>query len=70
MDRQRIRSESIRSIGYDPETHTLEIEFNNSGLYKYFDVPDTVYASLMHSRSKGAYVNDYVRDRFDYKKLR
>jgi hypothetical protein len=70
MERQRVRSESIRSVGYDPEKHTLEIEFTNSGLYKYFDVPDTVYTSLMRARSKGAYVNDYVRDRFDYKKLR
>jgi hypothetical protein len=70
MERQSVNSESIRSVGYDPEKHTLEIEFNNSSLYKYFDVPDSIYIALMRARSKGAYVNDCVRDRFDCKKIR
>jgi hypothetical protein len=70
MHRLTINSDSIRSVGYDPETQVLEVEFNNSGLYKYFDVPDDVYTSLMRANSKGAYMNDCIKDRFDYKKLR
>ena len=70
MERQPVKSESIRSIGYDPDTHTLEIEFNNSGLYRYFDVPESVYTELMRTPSKGTYMNDHVRDRFGHKKLR
>jgi hypothetical protein len=70
VQRHHVSSESIRSVGYDPETQMLEVEFNNSGLYRYFGVPDLVYADLMRARSKGAYLNDFVKDRFDHKKIR
>jgi hypothetical protein len=70
MEMQRIHSESIRAVGYNPENRILLIEFNNNGLYKYFDVPDSIYTGLMGARSKGAYVNRYVRDHFSHKKIR
>ncbi|HKQ29963.1 MAG TPA: KTSC domain-containing protein [Burkholderiales bacterium] len=69
MDRERVASESIRSVGYDPETRTLEVEFNNNSRYKYFDVPDAVYVALMRAASKGTYINRHIKDFFDYKKI-
>lgn len=69
MERERVTSRSIRSIGYDPETRTLEVEFNNDGLYKYFEVPDAVYTALLRASSKGAYMNDHVKDRFNHRKI-
>lgn len=64
MRRQTVSSSNIRSIGYETTTGTLEVEFNSGGIYQYFNVPEAVYSALMHASSKGAYVNDYIKDQY------
>ena len=36
MERIRVKSGTIRSIGYDESTKILEIEFQQGGIYRYF----------------------------------
>ena len=40
MDREVVVSVSVRAIGYDVETSTLEIEFCDSSIYQYSGVPE------------------------------
>lgn len=47
MKRQSVSSSNLRSVGYDPETKTLEVEFQNGSVYQYFNVPPQVYKGLM-----------------------
>jgi len=70
MERQRVNSTNVRSIGYHASTVTLEVEFQSSGIYQYFDVPEPVYAALMRASSKGRYLNDHIKDRYRCQKLR
>lgn len=70
MVRQRVSSTNVRSIGYYDATDTLEVEFHSGGIYQYFDVPETVYATLMRASSKGHYLNVHIRDRYRCRKLR
>jgi hypothetical protein len=42
-------SVSIRAIGYDRETSMLEIEFCDSSVYQYADVPEEIYHGLINS---------------------
>ena len=67
--RQRVESTSIRSIGYDAETGTLEIEFVSGGVYEYLGVPEKVRRELVEADSVGAYFTQYVRDRYFTRKL-
>jgi hypothetical protein len=67
--RQVIESSSLRSIGYDRTTHTLEVEFRSGGVYQYSGVPDSVWFELRHAPSKGKYFQDRVRDRFATQRL-
>ena len=69
MDRRRVASSSIRSIGYDAETKILEIEFRRGGTYRYHDVPELVYRRLMASPSKGAFFNSSIAERFRAEEL-
>jgi hypothetical protein len=62
--RQVIASSSLRSIGYDRATHTLEVEFLNGGVYRYASVPDSVWFELRHADSKGRFLRERVRDHF------
>ena len=39
MIRDLVASSNIASIGYDPDSETLEIEFTNGSIYQYFNIP-------------------------------
>lgn len=62
MWRERIQSEALRSVGYDAESRTLEIEFASGLVYQYFDVPEDVYEGLMAAPSHGEYFGRHIRD--------
>ena len=49
MDREIVVSVSVRAVGYDKETSTLEIEFCDSSIYRYSGVPEEVFAGFMNS---------------------
>lgn len=71
MQRTPVTSSNLRSIGYDPETQILEIEFLNGGLYSYSGVPASVHASLMAASSHGSYFDTHVKKAgYPFKKLR
>jgi hypothetical protein len=58
MERARVNSTSIASLGYEVETRILEIEFRDSGeVYRYFDVPLFEYEAFLQAPSKGTYLN-------------
>ena len=68
MDRQPVESRLIRSVGYDLPSSILELELLSQPVrvYRYFDVPYSVFEELMSAESKGAYFNEHVRDMYAY----
>ena len=54
--RQSVDSSSIRVGRYDAEDQTLELEYVNGGVYKYFGVPEFVHRRLLTSDRPGAFV--------------
>ena len=66
MKRQPVISSSLRSVGYDAATETLEIEFRSGGVYRYYGVPREVYEALMKAPSLGSYFQAYIRDEYRY----
>ncbi len=49
MDREVVVSVSVRAVGHDQETSTLEIEFCDSSIYQYAPVSEEIYNGLMNS---------------------
>ncbi len=70
MERQRVSSSNLHSVGYDPNTSTLEVEFRSGTIYQYFGVPEHVYDGLIKAGSKGSYLNTHIRDRYRYLQTR
>lgn len=66
MERQQVISSNIASIGYDPESGTLEVEFLNGAVYQYFDVPETFHYELMNADSHGGYLAHNIKGSFRY----
>lgn len=62
MERTPVESTNLASVGYDRESSTLEIEFNNGAIYQYFGVPETEYSGLMNAASKGSYLNQNIKE--------
>ncbi|MFZ2151379.1 MAG: KTSC domain-containing protein [Candidatus Absconditicoccaceae bacterium] len=69
MDRIKVKSSNLISVGYDEENEILEIEFD-SGIYQYYKVPLKVYEGLMDAISLGTYLNKYVKGVYKYKQIR
>ena len=70
MDRTPVRSSNIRSVGYDPASSTLEVEFRSGGLYQYSGVPETIYQGFVRAASKGSYFHDHIKGRYSDRPVR
>lgn len=57
-------SNVIKSFDYDGATQTLRVEFNNGSVYKYRDVPESVYQELKIAPSVGQYFNTHIREKY------
>jgi hypothetical protein len=63
MQRTPIKSSQIVSIGFDPETETMEIEFRGSGnVYRYSNVTPEIHADLVNAESIGKRFHAYIRN--------
>jgi hypothetical protein len=65
-----VRSSNLRSVGYDPDSMVLEVEFHGGGIYQYMSVPEDIYHALMRAPSKGSYFNQHIKDRHRSRKIR
>ena len=68
MDREPVNSSNVVSVGYDPSSETLEVEFKN-GVYQYYNVPEFMYDRLMQSASIGKFVNAEIKPSYACSKV-
>ena len=64
MNREKVSSSNIESIGYDESSETLEIEFKDSGIYEYSNVPESEYEALISASSIGGYFHKNIKGKF------
>jgi hypothetical protein len=65
-----LRSSNLRAAAYDPATQILTIEFRSGGAYTYDGVPANVYAGLLAAGSHGRYFRQWIRNRYQYRRIR
>lgn len=65
MERQPVSSSSLASVGYDPGSETLEVEFVATGkVYEYYNVPQFMYERLVEASSIGQFFNTEIRNAY------
>jgi hypothetical protein len=52
MNRQLVSSSNLLSVGYDPASQTLEVEFQDGSVYQYYNVGQSMHDQLMAAPSK------------------
>jgi hypothetical protein len=68
IPRQRVESSAIAEVGYSKRRHWLEIKFGSGAIYRYLDVPPSVYRDLESAESKAGYYARYIKS--NYRSLR
>ncbi|TZF83152.1 KTSC domain-containing protein [Pedobacter sp. BS3] len=61
MEKESVQSSIIRSLCYDSNTSTLEVEFNSSAVWQYYDVPKSIYYDMRNADPIGKYFNANIR---------
>jgi KTSC domain len=64
IPRQSVKSSAIATVGYSKRRHIREIEFVNGAVYRYFDVPLSVYRDLMSAESKARFYDSNIRKHY------
>ena len=61
IPRHAVQSTAIAAVGYSKRRHILEIEFVNGAIYRYLDVPSSVYRDLTSAESQARFYDFNVR---------
>jgi hypothetical protein len=59
--RQPVESVNLASVGYSPETQTLEVEFKHGGVYRYYNVPAHEYSELKNAEFHGTHFIENIK---------
>jgi hypothetical protein len=61
MERQLVKSGNIKSVGYDPATRIMHVEFLSGGVYEHTDVLPDQYEAFCKAESLGKFYNQNFR---------
>ena len=66
MIRTPLTSSSIKSVGYDPATRALHVEFHSGRVYEHADVPSHLADEFQTATSVGRFYNALIRGKFPH----
>ena len=69
MERKKINSGTLRSVGYDARNRVLEIEFNNGSVIQYTGVGEDLHRGLMGAASAASYFKDRIEEDFPARRV-
>ncbi|MCO4091463.1 MAG: KTSC domain-containing protein [Sphingorhabdus sp.] len=69
MEMHNVDSSNVAAVGYEEDSQTLQVEFNNGSTYQYFDVPQAIFDDLLGASSVGQYLNQNVKGTYRYSRV-
>ena len=70
VERRKVNSGAIRSVGYDPSGQLLEIEFSSGSIVQYSRVGSETHRRLMSAPSMQSYFRDHIEESFSARRVR
>jgi hypothetical protein len=64
MERKRVNSSKIRSVGYDEKSQVLEVELTNGQVFQYVKVYPEVYRRFMAAPNPTAFFDDKIDEEY------
>ncbi|MCC7548482.1 MAG: KTSC domain-containing protein [Burkholderiales bacterium] len=69
MERRKVSSSQIRSIGYDGSSQLLEVEMSDGTIWQYSRVPTEVHRRLLAAPTIASYYRDNIEEEYSRKRL-
>ena len=69
MERKRVNSSKLKSVGYDEKSRTLEIEMSTGQIFQYGGVYPEVYRRLMAAPNPSAFFDDKIAEEYTAKRV-
>jgi hypothetical protein len=69
LERKRVNSSRLRSVGYDEKSRTLEIEMSNGQVFQYVGVYPEVYRRLMAAPNPTTFFDDKIAEEYTPKRV-
>jgi KTSC domain len=70
LNRIATESRTVASVGYDAPSSTMELEFVDGGVYRYFVVPRSVLDALLTADSIGRFFHEHIRGVYPFQRIR
>ena len=64
MERKKINSSQVRSIGYEASAQTLEVELTDGSIWQYMRVPSEVHRRFVAAPSVVSYYRDNIEEEY------
>jgi KTSC domain-containing protein len=69
MERKRVNSSKLRSVGYDEKTSTLEVEMSNGQVFQYSGVYPEVHRRFMAAPNPTTFFDDKIAEEYAAKRV-
>jgi hypothetical protein len=69
MERKRVNSSKLRSVGYDEQTRTLEVEMSNGQVFQYSGVYPEVHRRFMAAPNPTTFFDDKIAEEYAAKRV-
>jgi YD repeat-containing protein len=70
MERKKVNSSQIRSVGYDASAQTLEVELTDGSIWQYSKVPSEVQRRLLAAPSIVSYYRDNIEEEYSRRRVK
>ena len=70
MERKKVNSSQIRSVGYEAGSQTLEVEMSDGTIWQYTRVPTEVYRRFLAAPTITSYYRDNIEEDYGRKRIR
>lgn len=69
QDARSVHTRNIIGSTYDPDRHTLTVEFHWGGRYRYSNIPADLAAGFQKSAHQSSYLNQYISGIFTFSRI-
>jgi len=67
--RKPVKSSQIKSVGYEPSSKMLEVEFANGAVYRYHGVEDHDHHAFVNAPSIGSHFHAQIKGKHKHEKV-
>ena len=69
MERKRVNSSKVRSVGYDERSQTLEVELSNGQVWQYSKVTPEVFRRFMAAPNPTSFYDDKIAEDYTGRRM-